>query len=276
MSLTRRELVKLIGASLVAFKAGCSSSPSPGGDGVFADDELRLLRAFADVILPPDDLPGGADLGTVEYIEKLALAFDSAQPPIFAGGPYSDRNPFPDADGSASGNFPSNDFASFIELDRVSAAAWQLQVLGSDRVAVTPNEELYGRLDSLEGRVKSGLRAAIESSTIAIDKLSADELQTLFDGQPVEFKSLLIQLVQEAAFSAPEYGGNLERAGWQICNFEGDSQPLGYSQLVGTTYVERPESPLTGPNPGADPAPITDDVRELLSTIISVLGGRNA
>jgi hypothetical protein len=275
VTLTRRELVKLIGGAVVAFKVGCKSSP-PDGDGVFADDELRLLRGFADVIIPPDDKPGGADLGAVPYIETLALAFDNASPPIFAGGPFSDRNPFPDSNGRASGNFPDNEFASFIELDRVAAAAWQLKVLGSDRVAVTPNEDLYGAVDSLEGQLKSGLRAAIDASTLPIDQLDGDQIQTLFDGQPAAFKSLLIQLVQEAAFSAPEYGGNIDRAGWEMCHFEGDSQPLGYSQLVGNTYLERPEAPLTVANPGADPEPITDDVRQLLETVIAVLGGRIA
>src|SRR5262249_27545350 len=160
----------------------CGSSSPPNGDGVFSDDELRLLRGFADVIIPPDDKPGGADLGAVSYIETLALAFDSASPPIFAGGPFSDRNPFPGADGHATGDFPDNDFANFIELDRVAAAAWQLKVLGSDHVPFTPNADLYGTLDSLEGQIKAGLQDAITRSTTPVSQLDADQTQTLFDG----------------------------------------------------------------------------------------------
>ena len=78
----------------------------------------------------------------------------------------------------------------------------------------------------------------------------------------------------EAAFAAPEYGGNPNLAGWQLCNFEGDSQPQGYSQFDGTSYIERPEAPLSTPNPGPDPQPLDDNVQSILALVVSVLGGR--
>ncbi|HEV7554882.1 MAG TPA: gluconate 2-dehydrogenase subunit 3 family protein [Kofleriaceae bacterium] len=275
MTLTRRELVKLLGGAALAFKAGCRSS-TPGGDGVFADDELDMLRAFADVVIPPDDTPGGSDLGAVAYIETLVLAFDNVSPPIFAGGPFSDRNPFPDANGRASTNFPDNEFANVIELDRIAAAAWQLRVLGSDRAAVTPNEDLYGSVASIEQQLKDGLREAIDLAGKPVSQLEPDDIQILFEGRSDEFKALVIQLVCEAAFSAPEYGGNPDGAGWKLVNFEGDSQPLGYSQFVAGSYVERPEAPLSTPNPGPDPDPISPDVHDLLHTVIAVLAGRES
>ena len=38
-----------------------------------------------------------------------------------------------------------------------------------------------------------------------------------------------IELVCQAAYAAPEYGGNQGTVGWSQIHFEGDSQPLGYS-----------------------------------------------
>src|SRR5215470_670960 len=118
--LTRRQLFRLFGgAAALAALPACGSD----GDRIFTAGQLAALRAFADVIIPEDDLPGGAKLGAVEYIERLITAFDADVPAIFAGGPFSDRA------GAA-----HDDFADFIELDRVADAAWRLRVLGSGAV----------------------------------------------------------------------------------------------------------------------------------------------
>ena len=247
--LTRREVFRLLGgvAALVQLPS-CGAS----GDRVFTADELAALDAFADVILPEDDLPGGSKLGTVDYIERLITAFQAKPvPAIFAGGPLSDRNPFPD------GTYPDNDFAKFVELDRITTAAWQMHVV------------------ALRDQLKSGLHAALASAPKSISDMSGDERQALFDAQDDAFKQLLVELVSEAAFAAPEYGGNKNLGGWALASFEGDSLPLGYSQWDGTRHVERPDAPLSTANPGLDPAPLTDDVRQLLSTVIALLGGRS-
>ena len=68
---------------------------------------------------------------------------------------------------------------------------------------------------------------------------------------------------------------NVGAAGWAQIHFEGDSQPLGYSQWDGAKYVERAESPLSTANPGADPAPMDAETRQVLATAVAFLGGRS-
>ncbi len=277
MALSRRELFRLCGsAAVVMALPACGDNL---GSAVFSNRELEALRAFANVIIPEDDEPGGVQLGAVEYIERLIRAFDRPPelptPVIFAGGPFSDRNPIPDSNGQPTAEHPANDFTNFLELDRVADAAWRLAVLGSAALPNgAPNEAFFGPLLALEDQLKSGLREAQESATASIGDLSQEERTKLFNAQPDEFKALIIDLVTEAAFAAPEYGGNIDLAGWRLCHFEGDSQPLGYSQFTPAGYVERPEAPTSTANPGPDPDPLGDDVTQLLELVIQVLGGR--
>lgn len=245
--LTRRELIRLIGgAAAVAALPGCED-PEPIAAGPFTAAQRATLSAFADVIVPPDDDPGGAALGAVAYIERLVTAFDTAgTPPIFAGGPFSGRSVRPGVE-------IANDWLQFIELDRVTEAAWRQRV----------------------GAIRDALTAGLDTAG-AVDGKTADQIAALFNGQDEAFKDLAIELVIEGCFCAPEYGGNLDRAGWKLCNFAGDSLPLGYSRWNGRAYVERPEAPLSTQDPGEDPAPIDADVDQLMKTVIAFLGGRTS
>jgi Gluconate 2-dehydrogenase subunit 3 len=263
MLITRRDLIRLIGGAAAAYAARGCSSPARG-DAIFSGDQLAMLRGFADVVIPEDDLPGGAKLGAIEYIEQLITAFDAmATPKIFAGGPFSDRS-----------GAPTNDFTSFVELDRVKDAAWRLTVLGSAGVpGGAPNETLLGPVVGIKGQLVAGLEMAIATATKSIDALSPDDFQRLFNSLDTDFQTLVIELTIEGTFCAPEYGGNLGLAGWSLCHFEGDSLPLGYSQFDGSSYIERPDAPLSTANP-SDPEPLTDDLRETLRLVVTVLGGR--
>jgi hypothetical protein len=109
-----------------------------------------------------------------------------------------------------------------------------------------------------------------------VTDLAPADFQALFNEMTSEFQSFLIDLVIEGSFCAPEYGGNLQLAGWTMCHFEGDSLPQGYSQWNGTTHVERADHPLSTANPGADPEPLSADLEATLVTVISVLGGRSS
>lgn len=264
VSLTRRQLFRVVGSAAalanLPVTTGCGDNLPAVGP--FTDAQRRTLAAFADVIIPPDDEPGGRLLGAVPFIERMLAAFETSPPAIFADGPFSGRTPHAD------GTVPPNDFARFMELDRVSEAAWRLRILGT-----APDGS---KVLSLFDQIVAGLDAAIAQRGDDLDDLPPDVLSDLFDGQDEDWRALIIELVTEAAFCAPEYGGNIGLAGWRICHFEGDSQPLGYSQLVGTTNMERPESPLSTPNPGVDPAPLDKEVQELMALVVTFLGGRVA
>lgn len=245
--LTRRDLIRLLGgAAAVAAMPGCTD-PKSLATGPFTSTQRATLSAFADVILPPDGDPGGAQLGAVEYIERFVAIFDGAGlPQVFAGGPFSGRSVLP-------GVQIANDWLQFVELDRVSDASWRMRV----------------------STMRDALVAGLDVAGDVAGKTGA-EIIALFDGQDDAFKDLVIDLVIEGCFCAPEYGGNLGLAGWKLCHFEGDSLPLGYSRWNGSKYIERADAPLSTQNPGEDPAPIDADVDTLMKEVIAFLGGRTA
>jgi hypothetical protein len=244
----------------------------------FSANERKALSAIADYILPPDAEPGGAALGAVEYIERLMTALEGpGTPRIHASGPYSGRQPYPASDGTASNQLPSNDFASYLPLDRVTEALWRLRLYGSAGVqGGGPNDAITGPVTGLRDLVKSGLQKAMSSAPGPIESLTADQMKTLFAGLDMDFKNNVATLVMEAAFAAPEYGGNKNLAGWRLAHFEGDSAPFGYTQYNPTTqtYRERPDAPFSTPNPDPDPAPLSDESLRIVTAIVGGLDGR--
>ena len=257
----------------------CGTGPA---EGFLTDDERRALAALADQVLVPDEVagrPGGAALGAVDYVEMLLTALDYDPPRIHAGGPYSGRQPFPDpTTGTPSDRFPTNDFAQFIPLSRVNLAAWRLYLYGSAGVeGGGPNDAVLGPARGLRDKVREGLCAAITAAAPrALDSLEPSEVATVWSGLPADFKDLVIDLVLEGAFAAPEYGGNRDLEGWKLIGFGGDSQPLGYSIFDETAaiYRERVEAPMTTANPGPDPEPMDDDTRSTFELATLALGGR--
>ena len=87
---------------------------------------------------------------------------------------------------------------------------------------------------------------------------------------------LLVEHTLEGCFAAPEYGGNRRLGGWKMVGVEGDDQPLGYSifSRAKGDYVERPDHPMSTPNPDevAAPRPITPDAEKVQDTIIALTG----
>jgi hypothetical protein len=278
----RRALLRLL-AALPAVAAGvpaCGNEPTPvSGVGVqifFTDEEKRSLGALANAVLPPDDLPGGEALGVVAYIEKLLTAFDVSPPAIFAGGPYSGRAPYPDANGAASTSFPPNDFSSFLPLDRYGEAAWKLTIFGSSGVpGGGPNDAVLGPIVGFQDQIREGLATAVAKAGQPLESLSAPTLAAFYRMLDPDFQALLFDLVTQGAFAAPEYGGNTGLAGWALCHYEGDVMPYGYSQFdpASQSYVERPGHPVSTPNPGPDPEPVTTDTWAFVATIVEALGG---
>jgi len=280
-SLSRRDLFRFLSALPITYAVpiGCgfSNAPAPYTPGFFTDAERSALDARADAVLPPDDGPGGAALGAVPYIERLLTAFDVDPPAIFAGGPFSGRAPNPAANGTPSSTFPPNDFANFLPLDAVSERAWRLRLYGSKGVAGgAPNEALLGPVVGLRDAVKNGLAAAIKDAPQALEVMLPADLADYFNKLEITFRNLLIELVFQAAFAAPEYGGNPGLAGWKMVHYEGDVQPLGYSifSTDANAYKERPDAPMSTANVGPDPQPMTADTIAFIDNLVAVLGGR--
>lgn len=287
---TRRQLLQWAGVATVAsFVPGCgardTATAPPPSAAFFTDAEKSALATLANVVIPAGASPGGADLGAVAYIERLCTAFEGTTTPfIFAGGPFSGRHPFPTATGEAGATSPPNDFATFLPLDRATERAWRIELYGSAQVdgGTFNDTALVPPVLGIRNQMKSGLADVIAGSPTPIASLSPQAQHDVFAGLDVDFRDLLIQLVTEAAFSAPEYGGNVGLGGWKLARYEGDTLPLGYSVYSAMPlvpggapgYREAADAPVSGPYPGADPAPMTDETLTLVRAVVSFLGGR--
>ncbi len=289
MTPSRRQLLQWAGAATVAsFVPGCrhdgAAAAAPATSTFFSPEERSALGALANVVIPPGAGPGGADLGAVAYVERLCTAFDSATPLIFAGGPFSGRRPFPTTSGEPGPTSPNNDFATFLPLDRATERAWRIELFGSANVdgGTFNDPAIVAPVIGIRDQMKNGLASVISGSPTPIANLAPQDLHDVFAGLDVDFRDLLIQLVTEAAFSAPEYGGNVGLGGWKLSRYEGDTLPLGYSVYSemplspggAPGYREAADAPVSGPFPGADPAPMTDETLTLVRAVVSFLGGR--
>jgi hypothetical protein len=248
----RRVVLRILGAvPLVAVlpTVGCSDDDTEvvPPKRFFTVAERAVVATLADVVIPDEpSSPGGAKLGAVAYIEQLLTAFESDPPALFADGPYSGRQPFAD------GTVPPNDFARFMPLDRVVTQAWKL------------------RIEKLRELFTAGIGPLAQSG------VSKEEAAEVFRGLDDELQGALVDLVSQAAFGAPEYGGNPDRAGWALARFEGDTQPLGYSIFdeAAGAYRERPDAPMSTADPRPDPAPLDEATLALLGEVIAFTGGK--
>src|SRR5262245_6903803 len=95
--LGRRQFLQALGAASVVLLAPWVRVERAwaGARGRFFTKSARkTLEALVDTIIPPDEAPGAVQLGVVRYIEGMLTMFDERRPKLYAGGPYSNRNPF--------------------------------------------------------------------------------------------------------------------------------------------------------------------------------------
>jgi Gluconate 2-dehydrogenase subunit 3/TAT (twin-arginine translocation) pathway signal sequence len=262
----------------------------------FTRPERSTLRALCDRILPRDGDPGALALDAPRYIERLLTAFDSPVPRIFAGGPFSNRNPFPDnTDGTRSRKRPRNSFKHFVPLTRLQNIRWRAELFGSAAVPGADfNDAVLGPLVGLRDVYRTGLARVNEVATMVagapfarLNNTGQDEVLAMLDAGGVfqpdarrggTFIDLLIQHTLEGCFGVPEYGGNKKRRGWRLIGLEGDSQPLGYSifSTADDAYHERPDHPMSTPNPDEldaggvlTPRPLSADGEQVQKTIVA-------
>ncbi|MFL5322155.1 MAG: hypothetical protein ACJ790_21035 [Myxococcaceae bacterium] len=284
---TRRQIIQWLGAAALAsgVPLGCGGKKkdegSPGPSYAFFNaDEAALFTALGNTVLPsdPDGTPGGGDLGAAVYADMLLSAFESNSP-IFRAGPYSGREPNPDGHGGASADFPENGFLKGIPLNRVTERAWRLYLYGSDGVeGGGPNDAVLGKIVGLRDQVRNGLAAAKDSLGADFAGKPLAERFAAFKSLDAEFRETVITLVSQAAWAAPEYGGNKDLQGWALIHLEGESQPLGYSLFDETTgeYKERDDKPVSRADTTPDPAPMDSDTRAIIQKAVIALGGRVA
>ena len=295
--LGRREFLKGLGVVLAALAApvtGARRAYAAARGRFFTGHEFATLSALCDRVIPPDRDPGARALGAAHYIERMLTAFDHRVPLVFAGGPFSNRNPFPDNDdGTPSRRRPKNAFRHFIPLTRVQEIRWRAELFGSAKVPGADfNDALLGPLTGLRTIYRQSLRKVDQTARamhgkafVRLEPAEQDAVFALLDSGPVSvrfkadrrrgvtFIDLLVQHTLEGCFGPPEYGGNRRLRGWTMLGLEGDDQPLGYSifSRAKDGYNERPDHPMSTPNPDelSGPRPISADANRVQDTIIA-------
>src|SRR5262245_40460427 len=297
--LSRREFLKalgIVGAAAALPLTGFRRAAAAARGRFLTSSEYRTLQALCDRIIPADTDPGARALGAPRYIAGLLATFDRPRVPmIFAGGPFSGRTPFPDNDNGTPGRKrPRNSLRHFIPLTRLQELRWRAELYGSAQVPGADfNDAVLGPLVGLRDLYRAGLARVDEVATMVagdrFDRLStADQDRVLgmlgaaFAPDPrrdgLTFLDILITHTVEGCFTAPEYGGNKRTRGWEMLAFEGDSQPLGYSifSRAADGYVERPDHPMTTPNPDEvgpggtlSPRPLSADGARVQTNILT-------
>ncbi len=237
--LTRRAVlggaVTLVCAPPLLSFAGCGpAKPQGTGDGgaqlvdgwevppgtKLTPARYALLSAVFDALIPKGpNWPGAADAHAAWYLDQLLGAFDVDPPRIYAGGPYSGRH------GGVDG------FSQFQRLTRVEEISWRTYLEGSKGL---PEREFNGPVKGLDDRLGvwlDALDANARKSGSAYSALGLEKRRrALLDLADTDFLQVVYEHCCEGAYGDPVYGGNFQRRGWDAVRYEGDRQPLGYTE----------------------------------------------
>jgi hypothetical protein len=256
-----------------------------------AADVSAVIRVLGSAD-PAADLDGNGAVDAADVVIAQHSVFGTVlvgppafgEIPLFAGGPFSGRTPFPDpATGTPSTTFPENSFRNPLPLPRVKRLAWTARLLGAAAVPELKDNPLATTQPDvdLRRRYREGIAlmnaASVDQFEAPFDELETADQDTILIAikrNNRSFYDLVLNHTIEGILSAPEYGGNRDGLGWQLASFDGDSQPLGYSIFDETIqdYRERPDKPLSTILP-SDCVGFSDDTLSYLRFILVRLAG---
>ncbi|MEW6270268.1 MAG: gluconate 2-dehydrogenase subunit 3 family protein [Thermodesulfobacteriota bacterium] len=291
----RRTFLQLLAASGAAtalpWLPGCSDRASGGAAArFFTPEERAVIEQLAAAVLPEGGTVGALGTDAVEYIDRWLAAFDDAPPAIYRGGPFSGRTPFPDpATGMPSDDFPDDAFLEILPPTRMQELSFRIELLGAASVAngnvnaalaaSDPGAPLTGTWPGLRALYRQAVvdLNAYATAQGAPDFASLDDAQKLAAMSAVDarFADAFLANLAEGMFSAPEYGGNRDLAGWRDYAFDGDSQPLGHTLFDATTETlyDRPDQPNQTLDPARPNDGLEPEVESFVATITLAQGG---
>jgi choline dehydrogenase-like flavoprotein len=258
------------------------SHPAVAGphDRFFAADEYRTADALLASLVPPVGGQGGARAArAVEYLDLLLGSDLLGPPPLFHRGPFSGRTPYPS--GCAPGKpSPPDGFRNFRPLATPEAIAWKLRLDGSAaHPGLDRNVGVLGGVVGWRERYRTGLARMDANSRSLFGQPFADldenRRNLVIAAADQSFVALAYAHAVEGTYSAPEYGGNAELAGWRSIGFAGDRQPLGYVDPTTGCELE----PVSGPDRNAaarGAIPISLDPEALWRVLGNALSARQA
>ena len=214
----RRRVLKSVGLVGLAvllppeLLAACST---PATKGATADHGFLFFDAHqAEVVKeatsrlipgPHDDPlekghPGAREANVTQYIDTMLASLTVGPPKVFAGGPFSDR-----------AGAPIDEMARFLHLTPAQLRGWTT------------------RLAQLRSQYRDGVKTLDNRAGGDFTTLSAYKRDEILPQDPAGFMSLMFGHAIEGMYSAPEYGGNGDLVGWHEISWQGDRQPIGYT-----------------------------------------------
>ena len=176
-----------------------------------SEEELRVLRAVCDRLVPEDDTPGALERWVCPSTSTGCWArFSSTRR---ASGPGA--RPRAATAGTAA-------FARFHRLTALDELAWRTRIEGSRGI---PEREFNGPVEGSAG-ARTGRASPRSAPTSAT---SPPTSKTSGCGPSAGFTALVYEHCCEGMYGAPEYGGNRDGVGWEAIEYPGDVQPRGCS-----------------------------------------------
>jgi hypothetical protein len=237
--LTRKDFLKLIAVGLVGTslpvvlwrESRAAEGRAPEREDSRArffqnPEDYQTLEALVDRLIPPDTNPDGSPspgartAGVADYIDFLLGAFGSERPFIFAGGPFSNRNPF-------NGEGQTNGMARPLVLTDNQRLAWSIRIVGTAKAAERESDRAKVAIIRANNRIAGqgdangdlpGFRQIYISGIAALRGLKFTSVSTaqqdaiLNDPQKPAALATLVPLAYahsvEGMYGNPEYGGN--------------------------------------------------------------------
>jgi gluconate 2-dehydrogenase gamma chain len=173
--------------------------------------EVAFLSAMADTIIPADELsPSGTDCGAVTYIDRQLAGAYGAGAKMYRSGPFRRGKP---EQGYQLALTPRQ----YFEAGIAAANAWSHKTYGKE-------------FDRLSAADRVAALTAMEEGKAQFEHFSA-----------TGFFNRVLAIVMEGFFSDPMYGGNRNKAGWQMLGFPG--LPATYADKVDAYYDKRYVAP---------------------------------
>jgi gluconate 2-dehydrogenase gamma chain len=191
--------------------AAATSPPEPEPLLTLTATEAAFLSAAADTMIPADELsPSGTDCGVVTYIDRQLAGAYGAGAKMYRMGPFRRGKP---EQGYQLALTPREYFAAGIE----AANEWSRKTYGKE-------------FDRLNAADRAAALQQMEEGKAKFEHFSATGFVNRVHG-----------IVMEGFFSDPMYGGNRNKAGWQMLGFPG--LPATYADKVDKYFNKRYVAP---------------------------------
>jgi gluconate 2-dehydrogenase gamma chain len=169
-----------------------AAAPQPAGYEFLNLDEAAFIEALVDHMVPADDLtPKGTDVGINIYIDRALAGGWGKGDRLYMQGPWKKGAP-----------------SQGYQLPLTPAQLYRAGIEATNAHCRKTYGKTFVRLDEAQ---REEVLVGLQSAKINFDS-----------GLPVRvFWTALYQTVIEGMFSDPIYGGNRNKAGWQLIGFPG-------------------------------------------------------